>query len=156
MSTLIVYYSYSGNTRKIAEDLRGLLGADLAEIRTISPYPGSYDAVVDQGRSEVDQGYLPPIHPLEHDPAGYDVVFLGTPVWWYTFAPAVKSFLRQYDLSGKKVCPFMTNGGWLGHTEKDIASACPGADVRPGIDIRFDGARQATSGEAVRQWAANI
>ena len=156
MKTLIVYYSYGGNTRQIAALLQKQLGAETLELQTVVPYTGSYESVVDQGQDEVSRGYLPELRPLEKDPADYDTILLGTPVWWYTCAPAMKSFLHGSDLAGKRVYPFMTNGGWLGHTEKDLAAACPGARMGEGIDIKFDGARLSTPADAIRRWADRI
>lgn len=153
MKTLILYYSYSGNTRSVAELLGGRSGADLCEIRPAVPYTGSYSDVVAQGQAEVNQGATPALLPLEKDPADYGVILLGTPVWWYTYAPAVRSLFARYDFFGKEVYPFMTNGGWVGHTERDIAAACPGAKVGAGIDIRFNGKRMATSEAEILRWA---
>lgn len=92
MKSLILYYSYGGNTRGIAQKLQKALGADLAEIKTLTPYTGNYDDVVDQGQREVSEGFLPQLLPLGVDLKGYDAIVLGTPVWWYTFAPAMNSF----------------------------------------------------------------
>lgn len=86
----------------------------------------------------------------------YDTVVLGSPVWWYTFAPAVHSFLKEADLVGKRVYPFATNGGWLGHTLKDFAKACKGAEVKPGLDVRFDGARLRTPEQDILRWAKGV
>ena len=156
MKLWIVYYSLSGNTKRIAEQIRETLGGDLSEIETIVPYTGDYNAVVAQGEEEIRRGFMPEIRPFGARTADYDTVILGTPVWWYTFAPAVKTFLAGHDFTGKAVYPFITNGGWIGHTEKDIAAACPGANVMPGIDIRFEENRLAASVEAIRRWAQGI
>lgn len=156
MKTLILYYSYGGNTRRIAELIQKSIGGDLAEIRTVKPYSGSYMEVVDQGQDEVNSGFMPEIEPLAVDLAEYDRIILGSPVWWYTFAPAVKTFLHQYDLSGKVIWPFSTNGGWPGHLLKDVEKACKGADVRKGMDIRFDEDRLITEEKAIRQWIQSI
>ncbi|MCI6377449.1 MAG: flavodoxin [Clostridiales bacterium] len=156
MKTLILYYSYGGNTRRIAGKLQAALGADAAEIQTAKPYTGSYDDVVAQGQREVNSGYLPEIAPLDIDLGRYDTVVLGSPVWWYTFAPAMNAFLRMHDLSGKTVWPFATNGGWLGHTLRDFKSACAGADVREGLNVRFNEARQITPDAEVEKWARQI
>lgn len=86
----------------------------------------------------------------------YDTVVLGSPVWWYTFAPAMHSFLKEADLAGKTVYPFATNGGWLGHTLKDFAKACKGAEVKPGLDVRFDGARLRTPEQDILRWAKGV
>ena len=103
---LIVYYSWSnGNTERIAKKLQSVTGGDLLKIDTAVPYSGSYDDVVDQGQREVNQGYEPELKPLGVDPAEYDCIAVGTPTWWYTMAPAVKTFLHQQHFSGKTVPP---------------------------------------------------
>lgn len=156
MNAIVIYYSYSGNTRRVAEKIGNAIGADLAEIKTVKPYTGNYDEVVDQGRREVNGSFLPEIKPLDIDPSRYDTVILGTPVWWYTFAPAMNSFLHGVNLSGKTVYPFATNGGWLGHTFRDFQNACRGASVQPGLNVRFNGDRQLTSDADIQKWAGKI
>lgn len=156
MKAIVIYYSYGGNTRRIAGEIGQALGAELAEIQTIQPYTGSYDDVVDQGQREVNSGFLPAIQPLNIDLSRYDTLILGTPVWWYTFAPAMNSFLHSVDLSGKTVYPFATNGGWLGHTLKDFETACPGAKVKTGLNVRFNEERLLTSKEDIRKWVRSI
>ncbi len=123
---LIVYYSWSnGNTERIAKTLQRVAGGDLLRIDTAVPYSGSYDDVVDQGQREVKQGYEPELKPFDVNIADYDIITVGTPTWWYTMAPAVKTFLHQSSFSGKTVVPFMTNGGWLGHVIKDMKTPAP-------------------------------
>ena len=92
MNTLILYYSYGGNTKWIAEMIQKRIGGDLAEIETVRPYSGDYNSVVDQGQQEVNRGYMPEIKPLKVNVQVYDRIILGSPVWWYTFAPAMKTF----------------------------------------------------------------
>jgi Multimeric flavodoxin WrbA len=132
------------------------IGGDIAEIETVTPYTGDYNDVVDQGQREVNEGFMPAVKPIDKNPADYDTVILGTPVWWYTFAPAVKTFLSEQDLSGKKVYPFITNGGWIGHTVKDIETACRNAAVKQAIDIKFNGAVLSTSASAIEKWIGKI
>ena len=110
MKKVIIYYSYRGNTKSIAEMIQKSTGADIARIETVVPYDGDYNSVVNQGQDEVNSGYCPKIKPLNIDLSKYDEVILGTPVWWYTFAPAMHTFLKENDLSGKTVYPFATNG----------------------------------------------
>lgn len=152
MKPLILYYSYGGNTQQIAQRIQQRLGGDLARIQPVVPYPEDYNAVVDQGKREVRDGTTPELQPLEVDPGDYDVVFLGTPVWWYTFAPAVKTFLVQNHLAGKTVHPFVTDGGWIGHTVEDLAKACSGAKLGRAIDIRFNGADLSTPVSEIDRW----
>lgn len=156
MKAIVIYYSWGGNTKSIAEKIARELNCGAARIYTVVPYEGDYNSIVDRGADEVKRGYEPEIKPLGIDLSDYDTVMLGTPVWWYTFAPAVKTFLSHNDLTGKKIYTFATNGGWIGHTLKDVKSACPGADVKPGIDIRFDDHTQRTSDKEVEKWIKNI
>ena len=156
MKSIVIFYSFGGNTRRIAEKIHNAIGADVAEIQTVTPYTGSYNDVVDQGQREVNKGYCPKIKPVDVDLAQYDTVILGAPVWWYTFAPAMHTFLKNTDLSGKTIYPFATNGGWIGHTFEDFAKACPDASVKAGLNVRFNEADQITSDSEVEQWIGRI
>lgn len=156
MNTLILYYSYGGNTKRIAEMIQKEIGGDIARIDTVAPYDGDYDTVVDQGQRENAEGYCPELKPLHIDLMAYDTIILGSPVWWYTFAPAMHSFLNQADLSGKTVYPFATNGGWLGHTLKDFEKSCHGAIVKPGLSVRFDEATLRTPEKEIQTWIKTI
>ena len=153
---LIVYYSYTKNTRKIAEKIQKATDADICEIETVKPYLGDYNTVVDQGKHEVDSGYKPEIESIAVNLEDYDTIILGTPVWWYTYAPAVSTFLSQYDLAGKTVIPFVTNGGWLGHTIKDIENACKNSKVINPIDIKFDTDTMRLSESKLKEWIDSL
>ena len=97
---LIVYYSaVNGNTRRIAEQLQKGTGADMEAIETLEPYTGSHQAIVDQGRREVDAWFKPAIRLLRHDLDGYDAIAVDTPTWWYTKAPAVRTNLTAHSLA---------------------------------------------------------
>lgn len=156
MKKLILFYSYSGNTRKVAEMIQKEIGGDLAEIKTVIPYEGDYNAVVDQGKAEIDSGFMPELQTFDLDLEAYDTIILGTPVWWYTFAPAIRTFLNSNHLKDKSVYPFATNGGWLGHTFKDMEKTCPQADFKEGLNIRFNGVRLETSLSDIHNWIKNI
>ena len=75
---LIVYYSYTNNTRKVAEQIQKATGSDICEIETVRPYAGDYNSVVDQGKQEVDSGFKPPIKPLTISLEHYDTIILGS------------------------------------------------------------------------------
>ena len=77
----------------------------------LNAYKGTYEEVVNQGKREVEKGFMPQIKPLSVNLSDYDVIAIGTPTWWYTMAPAVLTFLTTNDFSEKTVIPFMTNGG---------------------------------------------
>lgn len=156
MKTLILYYSYGGNTKRIAEMIQREIGGDIARMDTVVPYDGDYDEVVNQGQREIAEGYCPELKPLHIGWRDYDTIILGSPVWWYTFAPAMRSFLERADLTGKIVYPFATNGGWLGHALKDFEEACKGAIVKPGLDVQFDESMLRTSEKDIQAWINTI
>ena len=157
---LIVYYSWSnGNTKRIAEMLQKVTGGDLLRIDTAVPYTGGYDAVVNQGQEEVERGYEPELKPMAVDLAAYDVIAVGTPTWWYTMAPAVRTFLHSQDWTGKTVVPFMTNGGWPGHVIRDMKAACAKATVTCDMQVQFDSAggdHLETPESKIDAWAQNV
>ena len=156
MNTLILYYSYGGNTRQIVEHMQQKLGCDICEIETKIPYTGGYDSVVSQGQQEVEDGFEPEVKPLDKNISDYHTIIIGTPVWWYTYAPAVKTVLSSADWSGKTIYPFATNGGWIGHTFKDFEKACGGAAVKKGLNIRFDEHTLRTSLSEADKWIDKI
>ncbi|MCI7199389.1 flavodoxin [Megasphaera elsdenii] len=157
---LIVYYTWSnGNTERIASQLQRAVGADLERIEMVHPYEGSYDEVVAQGQREVNSGFMPDIKTLQHDPADYEVIAVGTPTWWYTMAPAVKTFLADHDFSGKKVILFQTHGGWPGHTLKNMEKACKGAAAGPSLAVQFDssgGSKLMTAEKDIDAWIRDV
>ena len=158
--TLVVYYSWScGNTEKIAEQLADACDADIARIETVVPYPEDYQETVDQGQREVNAGFMPEIENLEYNPTDYDVIVIGTPTWWYTMAPAVKTFIAENDFSGKTVVALSTNGSWPGNVTADIEDACAGASFGPALEVQFDstgGDRQETPQSQVDAWIEQI
>ena len=157
---LTVYYSWSnGNTERIAKMLQKEIGGDIVRIDTITPYEGSYDDVVNQGKEEVQRGYEPEIKPLGVNISDYDVIAVGTPTWWYTIAPAVLTFLHTESFADKTVIPFMTNAGWPGNVIKDMKTACKGADIKYEMEVQFDstgGSRLETPMEDITKWIQNV
>lgn len=150
--TLIAFYSYTGNTRKLASQIHTTIGGDIVEIETVALYEGEYNSVVNQGQDEVNSGYKPPIKALSVQLDKYDTIILGTPVWWYTVAPAVLTFLTENNFVGKKIIPFATNGGWIGHTFKDIKELCPDSEVKNEINIKYSGDKLSTSMKEIEKW----
>lgn len=141
---LVVYYSYTGNTRALAELVRQRTGGDLFELQPATPYSADYDTVVRQGKQEVEDGYQPPLKAKVENLASYDVIFVGTPIWWYTIAPPVATFLAQPELAGKTIVPFCTHGGYgAGHSLDDIKKLAPGSKVMEELSLRGGGSYDA-------------
>lgn len=138
--SLIVYYSHSGNTSKIAEIIHKKVGGDILRIEPIKPYPKEYNRVVDQAKKEISSGYIPELKLHIDDIELYNKIFIGSPNWWNTIAPPVKSFLLQYDLSNKIVAPFCTHGGGgKGNVFSAIAKECNDSTIKKGFAIYGDG-----------------
>lgn len=127
---LIAYYSLSGNTQEVAEAIQKELGGDLFEIETIDAYPEIYKELSEQAKREVSSGYKPALKKNVENPAQYDIVFVGSPIWWGTIAPAVSSFLAANDFAGKTVIPFVTHGGGgVQNSVVDFERQCQGCMV---------------------------
>lgn len=152
---LIVYYSRSGNTREIATQIQQKVGGDILEIKTVKPYPQSYDETTKQARQELDSGFKPELQPININIAQYDTIIIGSPLWWSTVSTPVISFLTQYDLSGKTIIPFVTHGGsGIARSVTHIKELCPKADVKEGIAIR--GSNVQNSQNELTQWLQQL
>ena len=134
---LVLYYSQTSNTKTVATEIATRLNADIEEIVPVVPYDGDFEATIQRCMKEREEGVVPEVKPLTSDLAKYDVIFIGYPVWFGTFAPPVGAFLGQVDLSGKKVVPFCTFGsGGLESSMKDLAEKQPNAEILPGYGVR--------------------
>ena len=148
---LVVYYSQTSNTKTVAQEIANKLGADMEEIVAVTPYDGDFQATIGRCMQEREQGLVPEIKPIAADLSQYDVIFLGYPVWFGTFAPPVGAFLDQVDLSGKKVVPFCTFGsGGLDSSMRELAEKQPKAEILPGYGVRA--ARMAAVAKEVDQF----
>lgn len=135
---IIIYFTYTGNTKKIAEKIKEKLNCDILEIKTVIPYSKDYDTVVNDEQNSEASNRLPEIQNINIDLRNYDEIILGTPVWWYRPVPAIRTFLTQNDLAGKVIKPYATNAGWLGKTFKEIKALCPNSEVSDGMNIVFE------------------
>lgn len=136
MKTLIVYYSYTNNTEKVAKRIAELKKYDILKLEPLVDYSTDYQKVVDEEEAKMDSEEIVELKPINVDLNQYDRIILGTPVWWYTMAPVVRSFLSSNNLNGKKVIAFIINGGWIGHTVEDIKKYC---EVESHINLKFNG-----------------
>jgi len=137
----VVYFSWSpnGNTRFAAETIARKTDGRLFEIKAKKPYAAEYKACCDEAKPECYGKELRPILPIEgFDLAHYEVIFVGTPNWWGTMAPPVRTFLTENAsaLRGKVVCLFQTNGGGgMQRCAEEFAELLPGAKILPAADF---------------------
>lgn len=141
---LIAYFSYTGNTREIAEQIQNIVGGNLFEIEPEQGYSSDYDVCEAKANKEVKEGYRPKLAVECEKVDYYDVVFIGTPNWFNTMAPPVATFLYENNMSGKTIIPFCTNGGGgLGNVISDIRTFCNDANVLDSLEIYESGGKNA-------------
>lgn len=129
---LIAYYSHSGNTKEVAKKIKTITGGDIFEIQPVKKYSNNYNEVVNQAKFE-NQNDTRPELVSNGDIKNYDIIFIGTPVWWYTMASPVKTFLAFHNWDNKVIAPFCTHGGGgASSTYKDIQKFAQNAKVLQG------------------------
>ena len=134
---LIVYLTRTKNTQALAEIIHENLGGDLHALELLDPYPDDYQTMVDQVAEENSSGYLPPLKTKIENIKDYDVVFVGFPTWGMQLPPPVKSFLREYDLTGKIVVPFNSNAGYgIGNSFETVKLLCPNSRILEGYSTQ--------------------
>lgn len=166
--TLIVYLSRTNNTKAIAEMIHENVGGQLVSLELEKPYPENYQAIVQQVVEENDSGYLPPLKTKIDSIGKYDVVFLGFPTWGMKLPPPMKSFLHEYDLTGKTVIPFNTNAGYgVGSSFQTVKELCPNSKVLEGFEIKggverdgiffvMEGEKEKQAQDEIKTWLEKI
>lgn len=128
---LVVYYSLSGHTKEIAKQIAKKTNADIFEIKTIETY--SSPSVYMKSKKELSSRNYPEIHKDDlPNVANYDMIFIGGPVWWYTMAPALYSYLQLTDFNAARVVPFSTQGSNFGTFFEDFKSQVKNAQLSDG------------------------
>jgi flavodoxin len=134
---LIAYLSRTNNTKTIAEIIQANVGGTLVALELEKPYPENYQQIVQQVVKENESGYLPPLKTKIDSIGKYDIVFIGFPTWDMKMPPPMKSFLHQYDFSGKTVIPFNTNAGYgVGSSFKTVDELCANSKILEGFTIK--------------------
>lgn len=135
--SIIVYYSQTGTTKKVAEELARRLGLDMLIIEVDKPYDGTFEETSKRIRHEAETGELPELIPFNCDLTEYDTIFLGYPIWAGNYARPISSLLKKYDFAGQEVITFCTFGsGGLVASTKALTKALPNARVKQGYGVR--------------------
>jgi len=165
---LIVYLSRTNNTKAIAEIIQRNVGGTLVALELEKPYVENYQQTVQQVVKENETGYLPSLKTKIDSIQNYNVVFVGFPTWDMKLPPPMKTFLHEYDLSGKTVIPFNTNAGYgVGSGFQTVKDLCKNSKVLEGFEItggiERDGIKLAIKDEKakeaetkVREWLQKI
>ncbi len=155
VKALIVYFSHSGNTESVAEEIQNQTGADIFEIIPETPYTDDYNTLLDVAQDEKRNDTRPSISGTIENIENYDIIYLGYPNWWADMPMILYTFLDTYDLSGKTIAPFVTSGGsGFSNTINTIKSMEPNAEVAEGLAIRDSAAGD--PGDAVAEWLSKL
>ncbi len=157
---LVVFYSYTGHTKMIAEMIQKKLNCDILEIKPVEPYSTDYQTVVDEEQRPESINHLREIEKTNIDLSKYTEIIVGFPTWWYIPASPIRTFLKTNDLSNKIIKPFATNAGWLGRSFEEIVKLCPNSKVDSGLNIVFTENYQenklVTSIEEINKWIETL
>jgi flavodoxin len=153
---LVAYFSASGTTAKLAENLAEAIGADIFEIVPEVPYTAADLNWQDKhSRSSIemqDPASRPAIAATRDNMADYDTIFVGFPIWWYVAPTIINTFLESCDLTGKTIIPFATSGGsGIGETNEKLEPSCPGAKLLEGRVFR-----SSASKTELEAWAESL
>lgn len=137
---LIVYFTWSGNTRGIAEKIRSATGADIAELELEKPYSRDYNTCLDEALSDQKKQARPKLKNRFKNLDDYDTVLLGYPNWWASIPMPIAAFLESYDFKSKSIIPFCSHGGGrLGQSVSAIAKLCPNSSIKTPLSVHYSG-----------------
>ena len=134
---LVLFYSENGTTKAVAEEIQKQTGADIEAIEAVEPYSGDFQATIQRGNKERESGQWPAIKPIKKNISNYDIIFLGYPIWFGTYANPMVTLVKQQDFAGKTIVPFCTFGsGGLNTSSADLEKALPKAKIAKGYGVR--------------------
>jgi flavodoxin len=143
---LVLYYSWSGNTKVIATRISQKVGGDLVELDLVKPYSRNYNTCIDEAKRDQEQNARPELKTTLPNLAQYEVIYLGYPNWWGSIPMHFYTLLEQNDFSGKIIAPFCSHGGGgLGRSVSDIKKLSPNATVTAGLSVSSAGGSSLSS-----------
>ena len=138
---IVAFFSASGSTKNLANNLAEVAGAEIYEIKPATPYTSQdLNWNNSSSRSSVemqDKNSRPELADKNANISDAEIIFLGFPIWWYVAPHIINSFLESYDFSGKKIVLFATSGGsGFGETVKNLQPSAPNAKFIEGKVFR--------------------
>jgi flavodoxin len=151
--TLVVVFSWSGNTLSVADRIASDLQTDVFRIEPETPYTKDYNEMLQIAQDEQAANTMPALAANVQAWDSYSTIYLGFPTWWGHLPQIVKSFLATHDCTGKTIYPFNTHAGsGFASCLSDLSAACPGADVREGLSLVGDNVSSST--ERIDEWVS--
>ena len=158
MNSLVLYFSVYGTAKLVAEEIARQTGSEIIEINPVVPYDSNrshYNALARYAKKEHDEDLRPAIK-NEIRLENYDTVFIGYPMWWYTFPMIIYTLFDEYDFSGKTIIPFNTHmGSKDGGTYRTIAELEPNAKVLKGLPVEMSEAENGCK-DKVKKWIQSL
>lgn len=155
---LVLYFSVYGTAKKTAEEIAKQTGADLQEIVPEVPYDSNrdhYNALARQAKKEHDEDARPAIKTPIHI-EDYDTIFMGYPMWWYTFPMIIYTLFDELNFNGKTIVPFNTHmGSGDGGTYETIRKLEPNARVLNGLPVEMSDAEKGEP-EVIGEWLKSL
>jgi flavodoxin len=147
----VMKYIEKGNTEIVAEYIKDITNADLFKVERKKPYSKDYMTCINEAKDEAKRGELPELVNYLDDISGYDVIYIGGPIYWGTLPQPMFTELKRLDFDGKIIMPFSTHeGSGLGSIVSDIKKYAKGATVKEGLAIT--GSRVNTSKTSLESW----
>ncbi|MDR1923568.1 MAG: hypothetical protein LBQ66_04255 [Planctomycetaceae bacterium] len=154
---LVAYFSRSGNTKFVADEIQKRINADVFRIETKTEYPTDYNKTVEIAEKEQKDNARPELKAKVENFESYDVIFLGFPNWWGTLPMSLFTFLESHDFSGKTIIPFCThNGTAFGRSLDDMKKLCPKANIVGGFEVRAQDIKTDATKKNVANWLDKI
>lgn len=152
---LVAYFSWSGNTKAVAEEIHKQVGGDIVEIVPATPYSETYSVTVAKAKAEQAAGARPAISTKIADFEQYDTIYLGYPNWWGSMPMPVATFIDTYKMSGKKVAPFFTHGGGgVQRCLSDLQKLTPNAKFTQDLVLSGSSAKNAQG--QIKSWLDSL
>lgn len=149
---LVVFFSYTGSTRLLAQAIANATGADIAEIHPAKPLSTFMPWVILSGGFQASTRRLVALQPLERNAEAYDMIYIGTPIWASNMAPAVRSWLAETRLRGKRIACFAAGTG-VGHAFEELHAALKDNTFAQDIIIDAPLRNKADAVRRMREWA---
>jgi len=157
MKTAVVIYSHDGSCAFVAEEIKNQLNADVIRLYTTKEKKRSKIGLLFWGCGMVFSKKKPPLKPYTFNASAYDLIFIGAPVWAYSPAPPVITFLSEAGITGKKIALFVCHGGGKGNTLEKLKALTSGNEVIGEADfVEPVKADSAVIKKQITDWIKNI
>lgn len=144
-----------GTTEYVANIIKNELNADIRLIETVDKYTDNFDDLVIKNRDEMNKNYFPKIKPLNIDISKYNIIFIGFPVWANDIPMAVRSFIKDYNLSTKTIIPFCTHNGYgVGRSYSTIRNMINNANILEGLSL--DSSNIQSRNNQIKDWIKKL